>query len=765
MEETNYIDILLEPKEKVRLKIVAQGAASDINEIDIENARENYEAPYQLKEGCSYEFLLNKKGYKIHCPTRGILSESKIKSKKQRGFIQPNIYVGTLPLQLINTSDNGIVSKFDLEVISKKTSYRKDYRKMLNDITEKSIDLLFLINSPVYQSVQVDYENVTNEKALYQQFSFVKSMVESVEFEESLLRIISNPSTQWKAKEEEKDVRRIKRLSRKEVKQMVHGSTRIGLPNDHCLRAFGLNSISAKVKTSKQFENLDTLENRFVKFVLEEFVAFFQNIQELVHKDSNEGSVVKTIIEKVEEYLSYSIFRECSRLTSVPLNSPVLQRKEGYRVVLKSWLMFDLAAKLGWDGGEDVYGVGKKNIATLYEYWLFFKLLEIVQEVFEVEVEKLEELFSSKNGLHLSLKQGKQLDIIGEYINGKRPLKVKFSFNRTFGKAKKYPLGGSWTKSMKPDYTLSIWPLEFDDKIAEKEELITHIHFDAKYKVDKASQIFGDDTSDDEEEFHARDKIEQQKGNYKRVDLLKMHAYKDAIRRTAGAYVLYPGTEQERLEGFHEILPGLGAFALSPSKDNDGSTKLKSFIKEVLRHIENRATQREKLTAKTYEIHKDEENNLLEEAIPEKIGGVKLIPDETYVLVGYYKDAAHLDWIEKNNLYNRRIDTKRGNQPFEIGDVQAKYLLLHTKGDKYASKIYRIENVGPKVYSSKKMNKLTYPGGTVDSYFIYKLEKVSDYFPTKKWDFKKLKSYKANRGSAFMGTCTLTELMNSIFNE
>ena len=41
------------------------------------------------------------------------------------------------------------------------------------------------------------------------------------------------------------------------------------------------------------------------------------------------------------------------------------------------------------------------------------------------------------------------------------------------------------------------------------------------------------------------EKAEQRAGNYKRADLLKMHAYRDAIRRSAGAYVLYPGSEKE----------------------------------------------------------------------------------------------------------------------------------------------------------------------------------------------------------------------------
>ncbi|MBK8110765.1 MAG: hypothetical protein IPK46_10785 [Saprospiraceae bacterium] len=61
-----------------------------------------------------------------------------------------------------------------------------------------------------------------------------------------------------------------------------------------------------------------------------------------------------------------------------------MQRKEGYREVLRVWLMFDLAAKLIWTGGEDIYSGGKKDIATLYEYWLFFKLLDLFQSIFEI---------------------------------------------------------------------------------------------------------------------------------------------------------------------------------------------------------------------------------------------------------------------------------------------------------------------------------------------------------------------------------------------
>jgi len=37
---------------------------------------------------------------------------------------------------------------------------------------------------------------------------------------------------------------------------------------------------------------------------------------------------------------------------------------------------------------------------------------------------------------------------------------------------------------VQPDYTISIWPAEFEKDEAEKCEALGHIHFDAKYQVE-----------------------------------------------------------------------------------------------------------------------------------------------------------------------------------------------------------------------------------------------------------------------------------------
>lgn len=175
--------------------------------------------------------------------------------------------------------------------------------------------------------------------------------------------------------------------------------------------------------------------------------------------------------------------------------------------------------------------------------WVYFRLLDIVADTFKLNKPPADSLIAeTADGFGLMLKSGKYIAIEGVYNSPARRLNVKFSYNRTYVRdgtdpERNYPAGGSWTRQMRPDYTLTLWTEGFSEEEAEIQKLIVHVHFDAKYKVEDLTRLFGDDSGLDEE------KEEQRQGIYKRADLLKMHAYRDAIRRTAGAYVLYPGTE------------------------------------------------------------------------------------------------------------------------------------------------------------------------------------------------------------------------------
>jgi len=260
---------------------------------------------------------------------------------------------------------------------------------------------------------------------------------------------------------------------------------------------------------------------------------------------------------------------------------------------------------------------------------------------------------------------------------------------------------------MRPDFTLTFYPDGFSLEEAEAQELVVHIHFDAKYRVESITELFGDPDEDLSE-----DKQQQKRGNYKRADLLKMHAYRDAIRRSEGAYVLYPGTTNgpTRFCGFHEILPGLGAFALKPGSDGEaiGLQHLSRFVDEVVAHVCNRASAREQNSYHRFEVYRQHETGgqgALQSAIPERESAEaarSIPPADHRVLVGWSENDAQLDWIRRTGLYNCRAGLRRGSIRLEPDIAAARHLLLHTRGNRAWPGLWRIRQRGPRLFAGEE---------------------------------------------------------------
>ena len=729
-----------------------------------QNASEHNEARFQLVEGCFYDYQISDPHLVLGDVGENIIQQHKRTSNL--GTIAPNIFVGTLSIPLVEKENSRELCKVDLEVQSIKSGYREDYRDMLEFITEKSTDLLLQANSPVSQHFEIDYTK--DSQTLYQKFAFIKSIIDSDEFAEAIHRIVSAPVTTWKETTQYKDIRNTRRFSNANIKEILKSGNRSRIPDNHYLRRYGIQSLPERITTTKKTDSVDTHENRFIKHALENFLKFCTDINnkamEFGHKKMENESDL--LIRELESQLHHTIFKDISRPTTLKLNSPVLQRKEGYRQVLRVWLMFDLAAKLIWTGGDDIYKGGKKDIATLYEYWLFFKLLDLLQSIFDVEQKDISDLIKeTPDGLNLRLKQGKFTALRGVFDSGTRKLNIRFNYNRSFSGRKNYPDSGSWTTTLRPDYTLSFWPLGISEKEAEEQELIVHVHFDAKYKIANLADFLDQNYDNDLDE----EKTENRKGIYKNADLLKMHAYKDAIRRTGGAYVLYPGDKAINQKGFHEIIPGLGAFPVKPSKTDSGIGELKSFILEIIGHFINRASQREKIAFRTFDIYKNppESEDIIKEPLPEPFNTNRdLIPDDTFVLVGYYNTQEQYNWIQRNGLYNFRMGSGAGSLILDKETVSSKYLLLHTSGDKVSGDLWKIVSKGPRVFSKQDMERKGYPKPIEkmqENYLVLKIESVTDpEFENASWNFRYLKNYSTGRASAFPFTTSLSELMKNL---
>lgn len=677
--QREQLDILIKPN----LRLLVYPHSKDAKCFEEKDAADYGESRWQLQEGREYEYEFidaNSDPVKAHFEEKpGIVIPRR---KTSEGTIKTGINVGTMQLIVIDDSTKREHS-IQIEIQSIKADYRNDYRKMLTDITEYYTDLVMQQGSPVTQKFEVD--NDTDPQTLYQKFAFVKSIVDSDTFDESIHKIIQNPVRTWTNTTVTRHIENVKRLNRNTLRQIVSRRDRI-----KCGAVDGLHSLPRTIEVPHKRDTTNTTENQFVKYVLTQFYSFCTEISGKQKANDQLKSEARIVCNTLLRYIGTTFFKDISMPQHLNLNSPVLQRKEGYREVLQGWLIFDLAAKLSWSGGDNVYDAGKKNVAALYEYWLFFKLLEVISSVFHILPEDKENLVDKDgDNLNLVIKQGRQTMISGIDESSNRKLNVRFYYNRTFGHREDMHKAGSWTMPMRPDYTLSLWPGDIKEEEAENEELIVHIHFDAKYRLNKIlienedSNLENIDSEDDplNKELTLEKELEEsgeyELGMYKRSDLLKMHAYKDAIRRTSGAYILYPGTERSKKEGFHEIIPGLGAFCICPGKETDQIAALKRFLIEVKKHMLNRVSQREQMAYQSYSIYKEEPlpSDKVCELLPESLGKNRdFRPENTYVLIGYCAPC-NQEFVLNKNMYNTRTGHRKG----AIGLhelMKANYILL-----------------------------------------------------------------------------------------
>lgn len=749
--------------------------------VPVAQAQADGEGAVQLLEGVRYEYALSTPGYRLalgqhYADTQGVVLPSKAQGRAHCGVLNPGLATGRLPLAL-QDADGKVLANACVEVRSRKLTYKADYQQMMQDITAYSVDLLQELRAPSLFNAVPDpgHDAVT----LGQRFAFVRALLQSPAFEHALHRIATHPHQVWVREAHEHSISRGFKPSGKVLRQLAQGGRRVAVPAAHPLHGT-LPTLPETVAVHRSAPTHDTPGNRFVKFALRSFQQFLDTMRSRVSSPAHDARLLQELAAlhaKLDEALASAVMRQVGDVTLLPLGSPVLQRREGYREVLQAWLQFAMAAKLVWHGGDQVFGAGQRDVATLYEYWVFFKLLDVVASVFTLSKPKHESLLEpTADGFGLKLRAGKFLALQGQSTQPGRVLQVQFSYNRSFMATDVPGRPGSWSENLRPDYTLSLWPAEFTAHEAELQELMVHVHFDAKYRIDQAAALLRDVPADAgpqaQEEALDAAKRDERRGTYKRADLLKMHAYRDAIRRTQGAYVIYPGSlgDDKRLESFHEVLPGLGAFALRPGA---GTQAIERFVRDVVAHVADRASARERASFHAWQTYESpglsvppsaQEQRAAYGLIPERrvLGGRRAAPlRDTFVLVGWVKSQEHLKWIETSGKYNFRMGDVGGGLRLSAQVVGATYLLLHGVGGMAVPGLFQINQpeAGPCVQSAQALVEMGYP--TVPSqsaYLVFDVERAVE-FESVQWDYAALPNRPAAAEQGHPFAVSLLELM------
>jgi len=325
-----------------------------------------------------------------------------------------------------------------------------------------------------------------------------------------------------------------------------------------------------QVFEERKYHSYDTPENRFIKHVLSDIQERLKQLQNVLGGSVNYlhptlDRDLAALQTQAQGSLEDPLWREVEFMRLVPSSSPVLQRKEGYQQLFGLYSLLQLLTRFDLPCFDFSHLLETKNTATLFEYWCFF----LIKDILDKEFGKPRHCQLVNNG------QRNQTLIDGislEYENG-----LSFSFNRSYSSSNGlaslsmpisgYEWGDSYSHTLYPDFSL-----HYQERI---------LILDAKYKGEREG-FYGETGSGIIE-------------SWKQEDIIKMHAYRDAIASAVGAFILYPGCKTVFYPSFNatRCCQGVGAIALRPGlnaqPEGTGCQMLQALIRDFT-SLENKTT-------------------------------------------------------------------------------------------------------------------------------------------------------------------------------
>jgi len=610
-----------------------------------------------------------------------------------RGRLRTGSYVGVLPIKVGAT---GVWLRAVVEVQSRKLGYLDEYRWMLRDLADEATSLLLERFAPTVQRLEDDWTR--QPTSAYERFVHLQGLFADPGFEQAVMHVTNQPHVDWVEHTEPRlpalPLRGGSRLGR----ALSRPGPRVKWPRGRA------RTLPAPISADVTLPTVDNVPNRFVKHVLDHFLKLLNRVRDSLISQPESIVVprglreVDEIAARLEVLRSAPLFREIGTLVILPADNQVILKRSGYREVLGAYLRVEAGTKIVWED-ETLKGPQRKA-STLYEYWAFLKLLRVVGTI-STSLDVSELFAETKGSLTLSLRQGHERRFRGTVSRLGRDIDIDLYYNRSFNSSPPALDGGSWSLPMRPD--CSLWLLARSDgpSIAP-----VWLHFDAKYKLSDFGFLKDVAGIDDVTHQPVRD------------DLLKMHVYLGAIRRSVGSYVLFPGSGHvnDPYRAYAELLPGLGAFSLRPVSGGADTQALMTFLENVVTHVASVATHERR--------HRYWEHQIFPSRGPapgslgrEPIEG--LPPADTSVLLGFVRSDEQWEWIRRTSLYNMRADVARnGSVNINSRESSAQVLVLYNAREILGA--WLLSGFGSVLTASQLLD-IGYPAPRGDAYICVQL--------------------------------------------
>lgn len=602
------------------------------------------EPAVQLQEASSYRYCIDVPGtVRVQLQPTELFDADD--TSGMTGRIHTRQYVGDVVLTVVNP-DRGERGSAPVVVRASKLKHEVEYQRMLREIADLAAEAVLQGFAPATTATAIAPSRPP--RILYQQFAILQARLADEELQNAIARVTHAPQRDWVRETEWRSPGRPLKADGEVRRALTLPGQRVRVARPIA----ELTTLPREIRSYRSEETVDTDANRFVKFALLRWRDLAARIGGILASRSEAAyamrgmTSVDRVVETLDDVLAARIFTEVGRLTKLPVSNQVLLRREGYRQIFATFALIESSLDLRLEL-EDAIRPSQRNISSLYEYWTFLKLVGELGEACGDAHAALRLFEQTGDGLSLGLKRGRQSKLGWQVAVAGRQLAISVYFNRTFRATDNRNNDGSWSRAMVPDASVLVRPLQGITRVESARDLDVWLHFDAKYKLDWSNAQFERIRPELEEEAALQEKEEEDQGSSRREDLLKMHAYRDAIRRSAGAYVLFPGgSEPLEFREYLEVIPGLGAFPLRPG-DERGVATLRRFLGDVLLHAADQATAEERGRFWRSRIAQQPVGS----AHKRTVDFLDRPPSDTPVLVGHVLDQRVWSWISLTHQY------------------------------------------------------------------------------------------------------------------
>ncbi|NHM30662.1 restriction endonuclease-like protein [Neobacillus terrae] len=411
-----------------------------------------------------------------------------------------------------------------IEVFPAKLDYKNDYKKLLEEVNDEIYNLAFHFIRKTYLGAQIKLYGKPSRSEFYRLIS-----THFQHFVQALTRIERQPHHQLMTTHEKvrgdqlsKQDSRSRSYLQKRASLFVNVERGIAIQNRVLMPTEGLNI--------KKELTYDTLENRYIKWITQRLVNKLHDLKSTILSSRNRWEEtpdqdlinrIDSMIKQLEGRAKNPFWKRIGKLDRSVM-SLVLQMAPGYRDAFQIYLTVSKGLMLQ----GKLYQLSVKDVATLYEYWTFLKLGQILNKKYELLSQDIIKV--NRDGLFVNLESNRTAQRIYRHPITKEKIVL------TYQKYEKNP-----TIPQIPDTMLSI-------EKKGKDYTYNYI-FDAKYRIDYA-----------------------QEGSYYKTryilpgpmedDINTMHRYRDSLvvanngpfERTAfGAYVLFPWFDEAVYQEHH----------------------------------------------------------------------------------------------------------------------------------------------------------------------------------------------------------------------